>query len=270
MRHLFITLIFAVVTLLVSAPAMAQSDVERAQKFFDEGAAHYLEGDYSKALVQFRKAQAVLDNPIFRFNIALTEHKLGNTERALDAAESALATGQLDAPKTTVAQGLATGSGLVLNARQASADIERAATAVAQADVEPQANTGGDVSDATTDAKPTEPPAADGFGTLGWTGASLAAVGTGALAASLVIGLGLDDDYATYQDDTAPLDARLEAEDRLESRRPLGIGLLVGGSVLTALGATLLVIELTSGDESPQVSLTPTAHGGAVTIGGRF
>ena len=130
MTRIFIASIILAIVSAPSSAAFAQgSDEERAQEAFDRGAAFYVEGNYGRALVEFKKANRALPNPMFVVNMALANGKLGNYADALEDVESARAMGGL----TPRAVALVDGASMAW-----SANIHAAAVAESRVVVEPE------------------------------------------------------------------------------------------------------------------------------------
>lgn len=254
----------ALAIVLFSGAALAQSNTAQAQQAYDDGAAYYVEGEYARAIVQFKKAFSLVENPVFLFNIALAEHKLGRADKAVDAAERALGYDALDDRTRSVAQGLVRGSTLSISARGVAEGMKSAA-AVAQSESENtgEVGEGGIVG--------TAPPAESSFGAMGWAGVGLAAVGAGALVWGTILSIDLDDRYQRYNDPTRSNAAEAaELKESIEADRPLALGLLIGGGAIAALGATLIVLELGDDEEPVTLHVDPSPDRPSVSIRGQF
>lgn len=245
--------ILALLLLLAPAAAFANDgdgDIAAAQEYFDQGAQYYYAGDYGRALVEFRKAQQAHPHPIFLYNIALTSNALGRTDQALDAARQAAAM-DAELPPEQDARNLA-----LIRSCETILDAGSTANRVSR-----QA-----VADADIPAPPQPEPKSGGLGALGWAGIGTAAVGVGALTGSFIIGSqvskGIDELELKA---TGPDEAAFnEQKSDLKSQQTLGQIMLYSGAGLTAVGASLLVVDLLVGknpDRPMALQFTPHQPG---------
>ncbi|MFB6263277.1 MAG: hypothetical protein ABEL76_06585 [Bradymonadaceae bacterium] len=93
-------------SLIVVSPRtpLAEEDAsvaQRAQTFFDRGIQFYAEGNYSKAVVEFRKAYDLKPNDTIGYNIVRTYPRLGNCSSVLEVRDELGSIDSLDALSTT-------------------------------------------------------------------------------------------------------------------------------------------------------------------------
>ena len=98
-------------------------------------------------------------------------------------------------------------------------------------------------------------------------------VGAVALGAGIVLGLGAQSKFDYYKqtavDDDVDADRANSAFDSAESQGRFATVLIPAGAVVLALGATLLVIDLSSGGESnASVGLGPVPGGAILALHG--
>lgn len=231
-----------------AADEVDPEDIERAQEAFNQGATFYYEGEYGRAMVEFRRANELYPHPIFLHNIARSNRQLGRVERTIDAAigarELAEETGEaLPADADAVNSALIAGIGTVVTSTELSEEME--ATAVADKDVE---------------EPPGVQPADSGFGGKGWAGVAGLALGVGALGGAAM----MDRSVVSGMEELEPdnwTGTRTEFDDEkasLESQQSMGQILLFSGAGLAAVGTTLLVLELTSSSGDTQMALSPS------------
>lgn len=255
MFKLFKTLVFALLLSALSVgTATAQEEVvQQAQEYFQQGAEYYTTGEYSKAIVEFLKGYNLAPNPMFLYNISLSYAKMDNVEDALGAAERANKDGGLPADVQLRNESRIRAFRMVLAAKDVSSSMKQ----VAQ-------------------VEPVAPPVAEssgGFGALGWSGVVLTTVGAGLLVGALVVNAPLADDIEQLERESIGGDpARFdELKQSIEDGQSLGQILLFAGAGVGAVGVTLLIIELVSGEEtSTAMTLVPQKGGAVVGFGGAF
>jgi len=248
------SLMFALfVSLLLVAPAWAQEDgIQQAQEHFQQGAEFYTSGEYSKAIVEFLKGYNLAPNPMFLYNISLSYAKMDNIEEALRAADRANKDGGLPAEVQLRNESRILAFRAALTAQSASTSMKQVAK------VEPE---------------PTPPVSSSGFGALGWAGVALTTVGAGLMVGALVVNAPLADNIAELERESIGGDqARFnELKQSIEDDQSLGQILLFAGAGVGAVGVTLLIIELLSGEEtSAAMTLIPHKGGAIVGVGGVF
>lgn len=262
----------ALLTLLVllsvaSAPAFAQSPEKEAQALFEEGGALYFKQEYGGAIVKFKTAHIKSPNALFLYNISLCHLKLGQFGDALSAAREAREMGGLDEQTSTKNDSRIVSLQRVLLAH-------RAAEAVGVQQASEDADTG-DLVAGDPEATTTSGAAAKGggFGALGWVGVASTVLGVGLLTGSLVTELGLQGKWEDFrqagEDGDEVAYARLKGE--IEDGQQIGAVLLYSGAAITAVGLTLIIIELASGDSaSATLQIVPTSGGATVGYTQRF
>lgn len=110
------------------------------------------------------------------------------------------------------------------------------------------------------------------LGTYGWiaAGTGLAVIGTGAVFT--VMSQGATDDVNSYDKravGASPTELQ-GLKDDANSYYDTSVLLYVVGGVLTATGATLIVLDMMQDTETVSLQVAPTVGGAAVTLGGRF
>lgn len=225
--------------LLCASPAIAQDNVELAQKHFESGAEWYAQGEYAKAIVEFLKGHNLSPNAMFLYNISLSYAKLDNIDDALVAAERAIKEGGL--PPDVAVRNEARIRAFQMNstARSVSGSVNLALNE----------------KKTVVDPEPT-PKASSGFGALGWTGVALTTVGVGLGAGAMVLSSGVADDIASLKSEAngGDLIRYTELKSSIEDDQSTGQILVYAGAGLGAVGLTLILIELMSGDESSATS----------------
>ena len=81
---------------LLSSSAFAAGDRAAAQKYFEQGAEYYFNGEYGKAIVEFMRGNDEIPNALFLYNISLSHSRLGNFNDALEFGRRAREMGGLD------------------------------------------------------------------------------------------------------------------------------------------------------------------------------
>lgn len=252
--------LFAVGGLVISPNAFAQeSDSERAQQHFEDGAAFYTTGEYSKAIVEFLKGHAIAPNAMFLYNISLSYFKLDNISDALAAAEKARNEEGMPAKVTVRNEARIAGLYGVLSARDVAEDI---------AEPEPVAE---EPAVARDPVEPVEEGSA--MGGLGWTGVGLAAVGGGLVVGALIVNSGVSADIDALEAEAdGGSEARFDSlKSDIEAGQSTGKILLYSGAGLASAGLIMLIIDLADGSESSSdVSVVPTDGGAQVGFGWSF
>jgi tetratricopeptide (TPR) repeat protein len=254
-----IPITIALATLLIASPAFAEEDpAEQAQKHFDAGAKAYMSGDYAGAIVEFLKGHKLSPSPLFLYNIADAHVHLGNYDKALASARDAEAQG-LEDEVYGMNRGRIEAVRAILHAQATTAEIS-GASAVAVAD-EPEVSE----TVSTTDE--------GGIGTLGWAGIGTGAAGVVGLGVWGFLELGLQSEIQKLEDASAANDVAAydEAKANIESDQGTAQIALIAGSVLTAAGVTLFLIDSMGGGES-EVAVAPSVgtNGAGATVHWRF
>ncbi len=226
-----------------------REDVKRAQEAFNRGASLYYEGSFGEAIVEFRRAQERYPHPIFAHNIARANEQLERYDRALSAAKEArelqeqASRAQDQMPDAADARN----SGLI-----ASLETRLNSQAVAEAvEAHQQQIDGVDAPDA--------PDTSSGWGLMGWSGVALATVGAGALTGAMVMDRQVASDIEALESNTDISEADFNSEiDSLQGQQTAGRVFLFSGAGMLAIGATLVVLEMTSGSDEEGFAVAPS------------
>lgn len=257
-RNALLYLAIALIALLCSAPAIAQEvteqDILEAQAAFDLGAEMFIQENYGRAIVEFRKAHEIHPHPVFLHNIALANKRLNRIERALESALQAQDMDQeLPAGTADRNSGIIVGARTVLEAREIATAIGRTLPQAAD----------------TVDPSITPPETSTGLGALGYAGIGTAGVG--------LIGLGVaavyDRRILNGMEEARGMPAGADREERideLEAMQTTGQIFLFAGAGLTVVGATLLMIDLVGGSSDRPVAVGPSLDRPGVVVQGRF
>lgn len=253
-------LVPAVVLCVLAAaptPGVAQTDTERVEALFAEGAALYRAGKYRAAIERFDAAYAIYPEPNLLYNKARAHEALGEIDAALDAYQRCAASPEVDAEvkakaerKASMLEQAKATSAKVPAARAPSSGVTPGAGATIRAP--------DDGGSGLTVAK---------WGLLG-VGAALAVTG------SVFFALGAQDhgDISSAADPSGVGTlTRVEAQalsDDGTQKKTIGVGLGAGG--IAALAGAALLFVLDGDDDAGQVAFGPTAGGAAVTWQGRF
>lgn len=241
------------VLICASGRAYAQTRDELAQEYFDEGAAHYVSGDYARAIVEFRKAFTQVENPIFLYNVAASQRNMGRCSEAAATARQTLGMQGVDDSTAGRAEGIVIGCQIAATARA----VEPATSVVAGSPDVAQESSGERIDTAES----------SGFGTMGWTGVALATAGGISVVGGTILGLQLETTYDEYATTTDPL-VQQDRRDELEANRPVAYALLFGGGALAATGLVLILLDL--GDDETTLSFVPDATAPRLQVEGRF
>ena len=225
--------------------------VERAQQAFNDGAAYYFEEEYSRALVEFRRAHEAMPHPVFLFNMALCHRELGRVDRTLQAAEEArVLFNEFHEQGQEVPLDLWARNDALIISIQAVERSQEMADSLVPDEGEPLA------------ARPDVEDADSGFGVLGWAGVGALAVGAGALGGAAVI----DRQVASGIEDLQGISDESEfnsQRDALQGQQTSGQVLLFSGIGLAAVGTTLVVLDLVGGggdDGDSGLAIAPSFH----------
>lgn len=248
-RRLLLSIVLTSCLVTVSSPVWAgdelseehveeetdEADTNRAQEAFDEGARYYYDGDYSSAIVEFRRADQIHPHPIFQHNIARTNIELDRPERAYEAAlEAQQRADELPPEAAATNSAIIAGYQTVFGSRD---HAESAEPAVADIDA--------------TDAD-------SHWGSLGWAGAGILGAGVAAISGAAVLDRSIVSAKDDLEDETDPeaFDQQIET---LESRQTVGRTMLWSGVALGAIGTSLVVWELaTIPDDGGQMAVSPS------------
>ena len=222
---------------LLSSSAFAAGDRAAAQKYFEQGAEYYFNGEYGKAIVEFMRGNDEIPNALLLYNISLSHSRLGNFNDALEFGRRAREMGGLD-PATSAQNECRISA---LNAVQTSQSFQG-----------PVELPGEDVPPVVSVVAP--PPKYD-F-TLGYIGLATTATGLVLLGVAGYAELQVRDRWDAYEQ--AALDGNSVEYGRLggeiDDYRAYGIPVGIGGAVFTLAGLTMLGIEILDEPDSPVVS----------------
>jgi tetratricopeptide (TPR) repeat protein len=271
-----------------AAPALAQepSNEEAAEAKFKAGKQAYRLGDYDDAIAQWKEAYRLKDNPAFLFNIAQAYREKGDLPKAVLFFENYLKESPT-APNRAEVQKRVDELKKLIEDQKASAQRPPMGPVDPTMDPTAPVRPTGPASPTTAEPQPApdrpppslpvgpEPAARPGRGMriagLATGGAGLALIATG-----VVFGL----QASSTQDEVEDAVAKgavwsQELDDKDASGRRaamlsnvtfgIGAAAVVGGGVLYFLGQ-----RAGRAESSTQVSLTPTATGWNVALGGRF
>ena len=249
-----ICLMFLAASSTVSAnEGPSDEDIERAEEAFSAGASFYFEGEYGRAIVEFRRAAEIYPHPIFYHNIALSHRQLGRADRTLsyaeDAREAAAKLSDLDR-ETWPARADAANSAMIASF-QGVVKAQELARAVA-----PDEEQDGDQPVAGVTEIET-PPQESSFGALGWAGVAGVTLGVGALAGAAVMDRSILSGVEEVEQGTFD-GTRQDRISELESQQTTGKILLGAGAGLTVVGATLVVLELMGGSSDQAMAIGPS------------
>jgi len=240
--------IFGILLVLLSATsAHAQHGRERDEErraltLFEESAAAYHEGRFADAAALLEQAYALHPESVLLYNLARARDAAGDMDRAREAyrqfvdsaptAEQAgLARGRIDVLTTQIAE------------RDARLETERAAQAAASVSPTPTP----------PEAAPPEPAASHGPHLLA-PGLAIGAAAAIDVVGAILLGVAFSQHEAAV---AAPsqLDA-IRIEHDAETLRDAGVGVLIGGAVLTTAAAIWLIVAAGSpGSSTPSASL---------------
>lgn len=287
-RHLiaaFCTLL-ALSTLATTAFAQDEPTAdELAQQYFDEGASFFIEGNYARAILSFRRAFDQRPDPMILYNMSLAHSRLGNHREAY---QTTLATRRME--------GLPEQARVRVDARvnalyvvvNAEALAPRMAAIAAGEETDTQTSATEEVAEITrqapTPAQPGQPvrpiappldldPQPEGMGLVGWAGVGTTVVGAGLLTGALLIDRGLSSDIEAYQQasDQGRLDDYNQLRADIETRANTGKILLYSGAGAAALGLGMWIFGATSAaDTNIDVAFAPDGSSGLVRFSTSF
>jgi tetratricopeptide (TPR) repeat protein len=235
------------------ADDVTAEDKRRAQEYFDQGAEHYVKGEYARAIVDFRKGYQRFPASMFLYNIALSEAKLGQCDKAAATARRAMRKGDLPAKTASSNAALERACSVAVEA----GSVAESAAAVAesdQADEQVESEGVGRGSDGQGGRPPQREALAypeRSFGALGWGGVSTAGLGVGALVVSAVVTTQLQRDWESYEEAAANRDRQTfeKLRNDIPRKQTQGQVLLYAGAGLTAVGTAMIIMAL-SGPEN--------------------
>ncbi|TXD38134.1 hypothetical protein FRC98_04345 [Lujinxingia vulgaris] len=287
-RHLIAALctLLALSTLATSAFAQDEPTAdELALQYFDEGASFFIEGNYARAILSFRRAFDQRPDPMILYNMSLAHSRLGNHREAY---QTTLATQRME--------GLPEQARVRVDARvnalyvviNAEALAPRMAAIAAGDETQEETSATEEVAEITrqapTPAQPARPvrPIAppldldqqpEGMGLVGWAGVGTTVVGAGLLTGALLIDRSLATDIDAYQQasDQGRLDDYNQLRADIETRANTGKILLYSGAGAAALGLGMWIFGATSAaDTNIDVAFAPDGSSGLVRFSTSF
>lgn len=294
----------------VVAPATVMAgkpdDAERAQEFFDRGAQYYFEEEYSKALVEFYRAQTAHEHPVFKYNIAMSYLRLGQLENAREAAIEAQAMDEAPSPENRAnTSSIVVSVNTVEHAGSVAEAVAQADEAVDEDEFDEDLLVGDDLDDDEIDEdllvegeldeerieKDEDRPDDEvdelavrerddeleesSFGLLGWTGIGSLTIAAASLGGAVFTNRQINDEWAELKAKEAGEIDRGSFEERREDIAGLqtrGQILLFSGVGLATLGTTLVVTDLVRGgsNETGDLALTPSVDRPAINLSVRW
>lgn len=258
-KHKWLAPLLALFMLAVGVrPAAAQTDAEKVERLFAEGAALYRAGKYRPAIEKFDEAYAIYPEPNLLYNKARAHEALGEIEQAMAAYQACAAAPDAD-PAVKA---------------KAKAKAEMLAQAKRTSKLTPAgAPSGAEAVAGVTAPAPKE--RGSGLTVTKWAVTGLA--GALAVGGAVFYALGASDHSKvnSASSDAAGGVASLtlvEAQDLSDSgatKKTLGVGLL-GGAAAAAAGAALLFVMDGPDDEGTKVSVGITPDGVGVAWMGSF
>lgn len=250
-RHLLLALWI----LMIPSIANAQTSDDLVQ----EGTAAYLSGDFSTCVLKFIAAYDIDPQPVVQYNISLCYGKLGNHEKALEAAKVA-DRGELEGKVLPKNKARMISFRTIIEAKEVATDV--------RAD-----NEGNETCEDDSECGGGEYCATDGvcrlqsvgsgpkttkkrFGAVGYVGVGLLAVGAGSMIAALLVDAGLASDLERLEQDNLTPSERSELEEDVESRQGQGRILVFAGAGFAVVGLGLLIYDLATVEEVP-VAIAP-------------
>lgn len=250
--------VFGVLTCFAPTSAFAQTsnthDEARARHHFDEGARFFYEGDFSRAVVEFRRAYQYKPDPMILYNLSLAQSRLGNIADAYDAGVAASAMpGMPDAARVRN------------DARVGALSVALSADRLARR-----------IETLSPRQPPTNPDQVEAMSPIAWTGIGTALVGTGLLTYALVLNQRLGPDIEEYR--SAQREGRVgdyyALREHIEAQTSRGRVVFYSGLAITATGIGLWIYDFLDRDESSNynitVNLAPFSRTGMLQVTTRF
>jgi len=242
--------------LLLAAPLVsAESDTDRARGHFEAGAEHYYEGEYARALIEFKRGHELVPNSLFVYNMSLCHLRLGQYAMAFEKAVRARESGDLPEKEGLRNAARIPAMSAVLTSRQIASDIEN----------EPDDGAGRVEEDIVAESKDGSP------GALGYTGIAIIGVGAAALVWALFIDASLSTQWDDYRASVAEGEtARAETiRGEMESDQSTAQILVFAGAGGVLVGAALLGYDLW-GEVGSSIAVVPRQDGVSASATFRF
>lgn len=236
----------------------SRADIQKAEDHFRKGAEWYAQGDYAKAIVEFKFGNNLAPNAMFLYNMSLAYERLGSFDEAIEVAQEARKMGGMPEEIALRNESRIAGFFVIETARDVAGDVG-AAIAAREKDADREQDT---VVAPVTVEQP------DGLAALGWVGVSVAAVGGGFALGGLLTNSAVNADIEALQ--TAASTRDVENYDRLQEEIPekqaRGKLLYTVGGVAAGIGVALFVTDLLVGTETVEVQTTAGFGGGGPTF----
>ena len=259
------------VGLLAAEPPTAQAQdskaerAKKAKKSFDEGMEHYVEEDYSKAIVDFKRAHSLYPSSMLLYNMAMARMRSGQPKQAAETARKALDFDgkRLPEKSRTQAQAVVAGGDIVIRAH------EMAGSQRARASAKQQGEGSGGQSQV---ADPGVDSGGGAMGALGWTGVVTGTIGVAGLGTMPI----LSSQYQSEVDELERLSTQgsrqqfLDQQQQVESTRQTGQLLTYGAPALTAVGAGLVALDLFVLNKKTKSVSAGIGPGGQIHVGVRW
>jgi tetratricopeptide (TPR) repeat protein len=257
---LTLSLLVTLLAPLLPSAASAQTHEEQARHHFDEGARHFYEGDFSRAILEFRRAYHYQPDPMILYNISLAHSRLGNISDAYEAGQAAASMPGMPEAARVRNDARVGALAVALSAESMASRISRLATPTSNATRTPL----------------DEPNHGYAPGPIGWTAVALGGAGAGLLTYALVLDRSLENDIEAYRSasDEGQVSDYDALRDRIATRTTRGRIALYSGLGLTIAGAGLLAYDLLDTNGAPNykvsVGLHPLFDGAGLTLTARF
>lgn len=241
--------------LLAPAAVAAQSAEEQAEAEYGAGVEDFKASDFEGALAHFEKAYLLDPSPILIYNLARAHEELGNAEQAIKYFETYLVRAPEAPDRPDVERRIR-----VMKAILEKANKEEPPPPPPEEEEEEKA----EEPPPEPEPEPEPPPPADeGTNLMPW---AWTAIGVGVAAAGAGVYFGLEAQDAEERNQAAANDP--DRQDELDStaqdaedNATLATAMFVTSGVLIATGATLWILDATSGEQSAAIAPTP---GGAM------
>ncbi|RDV38480.1 tetratricopeptide repeat protein [Bradymonadaceae bacterium TMQ3] len=272
-RHPIAALCTLLAFSMLATSAFAQDEPtadELAQQYFDEGASFFIEGNYARAILSFRRAFDQRPDPMILYNMSLAHSRLGNHREAY---ETTLATQSMEGlPEQAKVRVDARADALfvVVNAEELAPRIAAITAAEKSAERTSAQSSQPGLSIAPPLDLVRQP---EGMGLVGWAGVGTTVVGAGLLTGALLVDRSLASDIEAYQQasDQGRLSDYNELRADIESRANTGKILLYSGAGAAALGLGMWIFGVTSAaDSNIDVAFAPDGSSGLVRFSTTF
>ncbi|MFU8804357.1 MAG: hypothetical protein ACNA8W_11150 [Bradymonadaceae bacterium] len=240
--------------------AAAGNTEEQARHHFDEGARYFYEGDFSRALVEFRRAYQLQPDPMILYNISLAHSRLGNIKDAFDAGIAASKMEGMPAPAQVRNDARVGALSIALSADSIARSIQ---------------NTGGQASSGEPDPDHIYiPPDHDTeLSPMGWAGVAGTAAGAGLITWALVLNQKLGPEIEQYKSTESTEDYNERRED-IDRRTTTGKIVLYSGAGLMTVGLGLWIYDVIAPSRASSysftVNLAPASGTGMLHVKKRF